>query len=544
MWRSTDNQHGFALVYGLVVLLLACVGGTALLFLARKDHMNASDYSQMRNASLAAMAALKSFEGQMRDDPNGTLNILKEYVDDQNDRYLFGPQLSHNEVKVNLWGDDLINGIKSPQYSAKIVSFDQTNYFISLEAKGYGSNGGIRKIIATYELAGLGLTDCTLGSSFGLFLNGMLENCNARIYIKGDVYLSMNGGSSNQHFNLGGKIEGNLKTASNTNVMDFSGSGALAVTGKALFLCKVQPQAVLKVSKDAVFSKDFVNFTSTVMVDGNVYVATGSNFGNANCIDGDNGGGKTAYYRYATGVSSDRFKDFTYKANLTTYTETYLASQLGMTATAEVPFGLNLPASWGTNVAKSVSGSVSGSNLDTWWGEKQAAGLLYQNEWLILNQTGGISMTGGTFTKKVIWVTNGNTITVNKNWPGCALTSNTLLIVNGTGFLSNMGVPNGSNFRGLIYHSKENTTTNTQYAFGGSSTVYGAIQHAGNAKFNLNGSPGDSLKIFFTDPIGQTAIQEIVNTGVILGPGIAAPEVRVLDLADTKIRSTLASLQM
>ncbi|MBN1603659.1 MAG: hypothetical protein JW915_18755 [Chitinispirillaceae bacterium] len=549
MFRLNDNQHGFALVYGLVVLLLASVGGTALLFMAQKDRIGASDYSQMRSASLAAMTAVKAFEGQMLKYPDKSVSLLIDYLADPDRKFLFGSTASSTEKRIKLWGDATIEGVRSPEYSAKIIGFDQSNYFITIEGKGYGSNGGLKKVIASYNLAGLGLSDRSIGSTHGLFLGGALQNCNGSIRVKGDVYLSLNGGGSSQHFNSGGVIEGNLKTAAVSAVMDFTSAGALYVKGNALMQSRLQPQGLFKVSGDAGFTYKnndlFMNFTKAMEINGNVYCIQTFNFGFANCIDGDSKASKTAYYNTSS-TTADRFKDYAYKKQIPTSTADYVAAQLGMIKDNESALGLNLPGSWGAGVTKDLpkGTKITGANLETWWNEKMVAEKLFQNEWLVINLNGDVSMNGGTFTKKVIWITNGKSISVNKLWYNCDLASNTLLIVNEKSALYNMGVPNGSNFRGLIYHSKDNSTANTSYSFGGSSILYGAIQHAGTAQFNLNGTPSDSLRIWFNDPIGQAAIQEIVNTGVILSPGLTTPAQRGLALSDMKIRPKLVTLQL
>jgi hypothetical protein len=546
MEKILKCQHGFAIVYALIVLVLATIGGTSLLFLAQKDRSMVSDYIKMRSASLAAMAAIKACEGQFRKDPEGAFAILKQYTSKNNYQWMLGTAENAKDEQIIITRD----GEGAPKYSARILGFDENTALVMIEGTGYGGYGGKKRVIASYQLEGMGLSNRSIGSNHALYLGGALENCNARISIKGDVYLSMPGGGSNQHFNYGGKIYGNLKTAANSSVLDFTGTAELYVSGYAFMQCRLSPQALFKVTGNAGFTyTDFYNFTKAIKVDGNAYFTQTANFGFTSCIDGDSGGGKTVYYNLSK-VSSDRFKDFTNAAQIPTSTSDYVAAQLGTTTANEVPFGLNLPASWGTDVAKDISGSVSGGNLDTWWGEKQTAGKLYQGEWLVVNLTGGVSMAGGTFTKKVIWITNSNTITANGKWYNCDVASNTILIVNGSGSLSNMGVPDNCIFRGLIYLSATNETANNQYKFGNKTTLYGAIQHAGKAKFCLNGGDApnytDSLRIWYTDPIGQSAMQEIVNTGIILAPGVTAATLppRVLELLDIKIRSQLISLQM
>ena len=69
MIRMVSNNRGFAVAYALVVLLVAAVVGTGLLFMAQKDRANVSDFSKVRETSQAAQAALKACEGQFFSGP-------------------------------------------------------------------------------------------------------------------------------------------------------------------------------------------------------------------------------------------------------------------------------------------------------------------------------------------------------------------------------------------------------------------------------------------------------------------------------------------
>lgn len=531
------NERGFAMVFGLVVLLLATVGGTAILFMAQKDHVGASDYIQMRSASRAAVAALKACEGQFLNDPNTALAILTQYKSDNAFKWMLGTAANANsEHKITLG-----TSANAPQYSARIVNYDNISQFIIIEATGYIRNGGRKKVLASYHLGGLGMTDRTIGMSFALFLGGQLVNCNAPINIQGNVYLSVQGpGTSNQHFNNGGIIYGNFKTASTNNCLDFTQK--LVIRGNAFFQCTMQPQAMIHISLNAGLTKGFSNWTSVIEIDGDGYFTQTTDFGFKYCVDGDNGGGKTIYYNTAK-ISSDRFKDFDKRAQIPSTSAAYVAAQLGMTASNETPFGLHIPT-WETGVVEKISGNISAATLENYWTTHRGAGTLYQNEWLVIKLTGDLTITsGGTFTKKAIWLTDNNTINVNSMLFKCSDESNTLIIVDGSGRIQNFGPGNNSNFRGLVYVSSTNTNS-MSYKFGNNSKMYGAIHHAGNSQFNLNAGTADSVRIWLSHPLGQSAIQEIANTGIILAPGLATPEVRTPLVLDIKIRPTLLGMQM
>jgi hypothetical protein len=356
------------------------------------------------------------------------------------------------------------------------------------------------------------------------------------------VYLSMDGGSP-QHFNQGGRIYGDLKTGASSNVMDFTGSGSLTVDGNAFMQCRLEPQEIFFIRGDAGFTGSFTsNFTSDIRINGNGYFTQMSNFGsNLPCIGGDKGGGKTVYYNLGS-VGSNRFTDFTYSDQIPSSTSSYVAGQLGMDDGSESPFTLNMPV-WGAGVVKSVpDGTYTSSQVEGWWNKKKADGTLYMGEWLVCQLTDDITMDGGTFSKKAVWITGNHAIIVNKEWYDCTDESNTLIIVNGTGFLTNMGVGNHDHFRGVIYVSS--TSTNLNYQFGTDTKLYGMIHHAGSAGFNLNNGPTDSLRIWFDTPLGRSAVQEIVNTGIIVPPGYSSSDPPGTTLIDLKIRPTLMGLQL
>ncbi len=528
-----NNERGFALVFGLVILLLATVGGTALLFMTQKDRTEASDYTKMRSASQVATAALKACEGAFQNDASVALAILKKYKSNNAYQWMFGTDANANsEHRITLG-----TAAGAPQYSARIIGYDDVNQYIIIEGIGYINNGGKKRVIATYKLAGLAMVTANMPIlTYGLFLGGALQNCSSPISFNGDVYLSMDGCGTCQHFNVGGTINGNLKTSATDNYLDICGSG-LTVTGKAFMRCKMMPQKPFTVNGKAGFTNGFMNYTAPMQLKDDAFFIQTSTFGSANCVVGQ--GSHTV--KYNSSIGADRFSGFGTKTPVT-LTAANVATELGMSPNNEATYTLNIP-SWGTDVAQNVSGTVTGENVDSWWTAKQTAGKLYQNKWLVLTLNNTVTMNGGTFHKKVIWVTGSNSINCSKNWYNCDDASNTLLIVNSSGFLNDMGVADNCKFRGFIYVNT--SSANTSYKFGSHTTIYGAIHHANNSQFNLNDGPSDSVRINFTNPLGQSALQEIANSGIIVAPGAgggsAAP---ILTLIDLKIRPTLLSMQL
>jgi Tfp pilus assembly protein PilV len=540
MKQHTDNQRGFALIYALVILLLASIGGTAVLFMSQKGRIEATDYAAMRSSSLAAVAATKAFERQFLTDPATALAQLRAYP---SKTWLLGSTPSSTQQKVKFW-----DGKDSPEYAARILSYDSMTQMIVIEGVGYGSNGGRKKVIASYRLDGFSLSDRPLGTGYALYLGGSIENLNSSIIIKGDTYLSLAGSTSDQHINTGGtkRIEGNLVTGSSTNRLHIAEN--FTVTGKALIQCRLWTQnAIFKIRGNAGFTNSSLfdgNSNTEVRVDGSAYFTQSTNFGFKYCIDGDDGGGTTVYYNTSS-ISADRFKDFDHRAQISSATVSYLESQLGLSST-NATFTTNFPT-WETGVVKMVNGGISGPIVDTWWNEQMSAGKLYQNEWLVLKLKGDISTNTpvGTFHKKVIWITENYTINANKNWYNCAPESNSFIYVTGTsGLLNNFGIANGSMFRGFIFINNTSSSAIT-YQFGtGSDTAifYGAIHHK-SSKFDLN-SGGPWILDFSDGSLGQSAIQELVNTGLLLAPGQSTLPTRVMTLVDLKIRPKLLNLQL
>lgn len=540
MKRHTGNQRGFALVYALVVLLMASVAGTALLFMSQRGRGEATDYTKMRSSSLAAVAALKACEAQFQTEPTTTLAILRGYLYESKP-WMLGTAPSASPQKKSFWV-----GADAPQYAAKIVHYDSTTHYIVIEGIGYGSYGGRKKVIGGYMLGGLGQDGLGIGSSHALFLGGQLENCNDIMHIKGDVYLSTQGagGPDNQHFNNGGKIEGNFKTGATTNYLDFT--NPIRVTGNAFVQCGLTPQAPFYVGGNAGFTKGFSNWMNpspnVLYINGDAYFPQTYNIGFANCVDGNAGGGKTSYYDN-TKISSTRFKDFDNYIKIPWTSADSIAKRLGTTTADEKPFGLNLPASWGTGVVQNVSGTITSTALENYWIAHQNAGTLYQGKWLVLQLTGDVITGSGPFTRKAIWLTGNYSLSGNATFYNCSSESNTLIIVNGIGRISGFGPGDNCTFRGLLY-CNSTSGTSMNYKFGMNSIWYGAIQHATSAKFNLNTGTADSVRIWYTHPLGQSAVQEIVNTGIILAPGLAAPPNRPVMLKDIKIRPRLQFMQL
>jgi hypothetical protein len=267
MKKIFHNQKGFGIIYGLLILTIATVGGTAILYMAQKDRSTTTDYANIRSSSEAAKAALRAFEGQCATAPDTTLAILKKYEGNHSYKWLLGPSSASagTEQTIKFW-----NATNAPRYSAGIVGFDSTNGYVVIEGNGYDGYGGKKKVVGAYQLEGMSLvsTSTTVNSSrYGLYLAKDGENFNFGMTINGDVYFG--GTLSIQAQNaVPVRINGNLKTAS---VATAAGGikSPLIVTGNAYFRCAVDVQNYADtIYGDAGFERN-LSMAKDVVVKGN-----------------------------------------------------------------------------------------------------------------------------------------------------------------------------------------------------------------------------------------------------------------------------------
>jgi hypothetical protein len=532
MKYKISNQGGFAAVYGLIVLLLATLSGTAILFMTQKDRASVTDYAGVRSSSLAAIAALKAFEGQCAIAPDTTFAILKKYIINHNYKWLLGPSSASaaTEQKIQFW-----NSSSAPKYSARIIGYDSGNSFIVIEGIGYDGMGGKKKAVASYQLDGLVMVKAQPVQSFGLFLGGALGNCNVATNLTGDVYLSLGGGLAEQHFNQGGTITGNLKTGDGTNVFDVNTN--LTVTGNAYIRAPLKCSAVLRVNNKSGFEKQITVLDQQMQLFGDAFF--NSTYPSSWNKDINLNNHAVTYNSTSPSIPTSKFVNASpapvAKSSIN------IPNELGMTAGNESAADTVIMPVFAAGVTLTVSGAITSSNVETWWSNQKTAGKLYVNKWLVLKLNGAVSMNGGgPFTKKVIWITDNNAITVNGNWYDCADTSNTLIYVNGSGSMTGMGVPANKKFRGYIYNL---SGTGNTYQFGASTTFYGSIHHA-KGNFDLNNGGGPLNLVFNSGSLGYTALQELIDLGIVVVPGASTAFPPGLNLVDLKIRPTMIGMQL
>jgi hypothetical protein len=545
MNHKNNSQGGFAIVYGLFILLTATIAGTAILFMTQKDHIASADYASTRSSSMAAMAALKAFEGQCSVDPGLTFAVLKKYIGNHDYKWFFGASADVANIEQKI---DLTTSTIGPEYSARIVGFDSVNSLIVIEGIGYDGAGGKKKVIASYELGGLAMVTWPASSMFGVFVGGSMENCNAPTNVTGDVYLSLSGTTTDQHLNSSATtITGNLKTGVSDKYLDLSGN--LTVTKNAFIQCRMQLNNVFTVNGKSGFGSPWAtkNWNQAFQLKDDAYFVPTTSWNNAGKVNGP-GTTKTVKYN-STGVAGN-FTNFTKVANSPDMTDAQVATALGMTAGNENPDTVKIPV-WETGVVKEVGGgsgiTYTVDSVLNWWNAQNSLGKLYKGAWLVVQQTGDVTMatgSGNQFTKKLIWITGNFMLDAAGKWFDCtysgANASNTFIYVNGSGHLNAWGVPTDKNFRGYIYVNSSSTSYQI-YQFGTNTHFYGAIcQEKG--VYDLNTGP---LNLDFSaGSAGQSALAELASMGLVVPPAAIGLPPPGLALYDLKVRPKLVSMQL
>jgi hypothetical protein len=510
------NQNGFALVYALVVLTLATVGGTALLFLVQKDRAMVTDYVKMRSASLAANAAIRACEGQFMNDTGVAIAILRKYKADSTYKWMLGTAPANTEQIKQLW-----TGNDSPKYSACILGFDQTTYSIVIQGTGYGSYGGKKRSIASFYLGGLTTTTPTTGNrgKFAIYIAKDGDNINYPLTINGNVYFGGHFTTENSGYAI--TINGYLKTGVSTTEATILNTWI--INGNALFQCPVE----------------FANYASTI--NGKAGFTK-----NVNCAIGLAMGGD-AFFTSTINAGSG----FTYKVNMQNHKATYSSSSfptsylenasstvkntsLDLETSVDICDGDESPVT--IDISKIPSGKILsynnslGANVDltgTALNNYIAANptklwTVNGSKYLVIRITYNVDFpsfntTSGIFTGKVIWILENNPgITPNFNWYASDTTSSlTLIYAGGTSAIPNNTQLNplgwSGNLRGYIYLTGTAAVT---YKLVAGAKLKGAINHeSAGADLETN----SALTINYDDAV----VQELVDIGIATRPTVS-----------------------
>lgn len=538
MEEKIKKESGFAVIYGLIVLVIATVAGSSMLFMAQKERVSVSDVSKMRSATLAAISALRATEGQLKNNPNTALDILKEYLNDPTKKtWMLGTVANcHTEQKIKMWDRS-----DAPEFSARIVAFDMDSSFLVIEGTGYGSYGGKKKVVGIYRIGGVEMVTVP-GPVNALYASAGFGNLDIPLVINGNVFA---GGNSMWNGNCGVQgvtINGDFKTSSGT----FETNQKLTVNGKAFFRSsnvKFQNFASSITGKTG-FKGDLnlnsvnLNITNDVLINGN---DLGSGFVNVS------GGAYKAKYYTGGGFDPNKITVTSpaTKEAVTTSMASTMGNEIGMSdaddpaPTIRSDLETFITTSGGTIYTPATAGinfDINGWNLATAYSTKSK-----WKDFLVIkiSSTININQSGpSNFNGKVIWIIE-TSISSNR-WYTSSSNSNTLVYIKGNGRFDNFGenLPTGNTMRGVIYNNST-SGTQTTYKIKGGIEIQGALIHNSSTKPQFNNS-GCTPPVTIT--YDEDVVQEFVNMGIMTMPtsGVS-PYLAVVDI---KIRPTMLSMQL
>lgn len=540
---NSNNQNGFAIIYGLVVLFLTTIGGMTFLYLSGKDKESSGNYLQMRDATFASKAAHNAFINLCESNPKFLIEVLDSFSSGNNSPYkwLFGNTIekSKKENKVKLWDSS-----GAPAFSVKITDYNPLRFIVKIEALGYGSLGGQKKSYGIYKLNGL-KHEKTIVPSHALYLGGGFGNLDAPIEINGDVFAG-----NGSHINSSGKIivHGNFKTGTER----FNIDGSLIVYGKSFFRAS---EVLFQGNKERSF-KNSVGFlgsitnhetitvngalllngsvknNSTITVDGNL-LSNSNISGNPIIVKNNN------VAHYVTGACDPNFINATEKIPIPTPIN--IVPELQMRNIDDTPpiFQNDLEkyiCDNGGTIYNSPENAGINFNTNGWNLESAYSSSSKWNDFLVVKVSDNMNLNsnGGTFNQKMIWIIDGVQC-VARNWYSSGDNSNTLIYLKNGANLEEFNFGDNNKFRGVIYCNRSNKKT--IYKFGNNSTFYGSIVHSGSdgIQFQANTIP---FKIKYDKDIAG----EFMDLGIFSDSNLNPNEKPIVLLKDIQIRPHLISL--
>lgn len=524
MKSSLDNQRGFAVVYAMIILAIATAGGSMLIFMARNDRVSVSDYAKVRTASQAAFSALRACEGQFHNQPQTALEILKGYRDSHSRAWMLGTAAdADKEQKIKLWNEN-----DAPQYSARILGYDDDSSYIIIEGIGYGSYGGKKRVIASYRLDGIELLE-PVGYKNAIYIAADGYDFNQSIHIFGDIYF---GGGFRVQSSSGTVIEGNLKTGSSSFVSELN--VGITVNGNLYLQTPLKIQnATPVVNGMAGFEKN-VELLHDLTVGGDSY---SNSTASGNASRDINMSGKT--FTHSGSFNTSFITNGTAVSSGGTIP---IASKLSMYPGNEGPDTVKLNAISPTSKIKNFSSlgfsDLTGTNLQNAYDNTPSSSLW--NGFLVVRispSAGGpnFNTQSGTFNGKVIWIIE-KSLSINQKWYESGPDALSLIYVGNNGGLVQFGW-NGL-FKGYIHLTGNGSAT---YAFKAGSTFRGAIHHVSpSASFQVNSS--GTINFYYDEEI----LNSLATTGVVARakyPSTNPPPQWTITLKDVKIRPVLLSIQ-
>ena len=291
MKSSLLNKNGATSVYAILILMLVTLGGLSLLFIAKRDRTNSSDYVKIKSSTQAAMSAIQACEGKFLNHSAESFDLLIRYNQDNSYQWFLNTtDEATSEKFIEMW-----NGNNAPKYSAKIIGFDPTNFLIKIEGRGCRRHSSIKPVIATYQLNGLGSIPSNK-TKYVLYIKKDGYDFNQNITINGDVYF---GGGFRFNSNSNGTIiNGNFKSGKSNTVSEFNGAvtikenafiqtpiklqnSSLTVEGKSGF------EKYLELHKDLILKDNgFFNGYITGCSGGDVYMNNHAVLHSGSCTSG------------------------------------------------------------------------------------------------------------------------------------------------------------------------------------------------------------------------------------------------------------------
>jgi len=557
MINKRNDEHGFAVIYALVVLLIVTMGGTALLFMSRKDKTGGSNYSSMRTTAKAAETALKACEGQLLNHPDTALAILKAFVKNSKYRWICNSSVAESETEVRYV---LNSGTDASSYSTKIISFDSTTALLTVEGIGYGNYGAKKKATALYKLDGIeivtppAMTTTVLNGRYVLFIAKDGESFNFPATITGNVYF---GGAFNmQTVGHDVTINGNLKTGNSAVSGLTSIKNKLLVNGNAYFQSTVTFQNSISTVTGRVGFEKNADLNTNFITNGDSVYSNSTSSGSAKIsmqpgsIFLHSGSFPVSSVSGGTVVSNGgAISDIGARVGICPGNETGVTIDISKIPSSYIQ---TYTAVFGTSYAV-----LTADKMNTYYQNNPSK---LWNGYLVIDANTGFpqwSANPGTFNYKVIWLLHNTGTCWNPPLNNYMYNSGT-----GPGCSSIFHLSNGSQIspcgwtgtlRGYFYVQGNANEALKFYNY--NQTLIGAahVMSSGNDPFEFTGPTTGSniLKLTYDEGV----IQDLVNIGLATWPagscevhatgggggGSGTPELKLVDL---KIRPRLLSQQL
>jgi hypothetical protein len=492
------NSGGFAVVYGIVLLLVASIAGVSLITISQKDHISSIDQVKMRAAAVSAEAALTAVEQQCEKQPQVVVDILNKYVAVKNNASGKGWLLA----SANNWEQETripldLTVSNPPQYSARILSYDNTSNIMQVEGYGYGGSGGRKKAIGIYQLSGV--SQSAPFDRHAFYMIGEAQNFDKPVNITGNVYFA---GCVTSNGTGASVINGTFQAMSTTQTVLFQSS--FTFNGNALFMGPTTLQGVTYFNQKAGFNKTVTLNAGPHQAKQDLYFnnsISSNNTTNVFNLNGNKAHTTTTYPVPAARVTNGTIVQDGAAIDV--------ATAVSLSSTLKDPFQFDIsviPASY----IKTVSGNINATQINTlsksstlWKGYLVIKPAAYA----AVQRTGNASTS--TLTCNTIWIIE-NMMFSNDGWYDCAPNTMTILAFRSKGQLNGLG--SGGYFRGYI-HAADNY--NITYAWKAGNNFIGAVHHVSpTGKFQMNSCTG-VWNITWSDEV----IQQLIDDGLVKVPG-------------------------